>query len=252
MKPEEARMLLHAYVDGELDPAASLEMEARLAEDAAARAACERLREMQGAVRAQADYHAAPAALAARLRARIPAAPAEDAPRRAFGWNWLRPAASLAAVALVTWGLAAAYLRPGEEERLAQDLVASHVRASIGARAVDVASADGHTVKPWLSARLDYSPPVTDFAAQGFPLVGGRLDYIGGRTVAVLVYKRRQHLVEVFVWPREREWPARSLERDGFKLERTASGGMGYWLVSDASRDDLAALQRLLRQQSQE
>jgi anti-sigma factor RsiW len=155
-------------------------------------------------------------------------------------------------VALVASALSLWFARPAGEDRVAQEMLASHVRASLGGRMVDVASSDRHTVKPWLSARLDYSPPVTDFAAQGFPLVGGRLDYIGGRPVAVLVYKRRQHLVEVFVWPREREWPERGLERDGFRFERAAGGGMGYWLVSDAGRDDLAALARLVRTQAPE
>src|SRR4029077_3166061 len=114
--------------------------------------------------------------------------------------DWLRPAASFAAVALVTWVVALGTMRPGEDEHIAHEVLASHVRSKLANRSYDVASSDQHTVKPWLSARLAFSPPVTDLAMSGFELAGGRLDYIGAQPVAVLVYKRRAHLIDVFVW----------------------------------------------------
>ena len=245
MTREEARRLLHAYVDGELDAAKSLELEAHLAENPAARAACEQLREMSAAIRDRAEYHAAPPSLAARLRASVPAAP-EKAPRRAAWPGWLKPAAAFAAVALLTWGVAILSLRPGEDERIAQEVLASHVRATLGNRMFDVASSDQHAVKPWLSARLAFSPPVADVSAHGFELQGGRLDYIGGQSVAVLVYKRRQHLIDVFVWPVEAQKTERELARDGFNIERFALGGMSFWLVSDLNRNELGDFARLL------
>ncbi len=249
MTREEAHRLLHAYVDGELDPAKSLELEAHLAENPAARAASERLREMSAAVRDKADYHAAPASLAARLRASVPVAP-EEAPRRAAWRGWLRPAASFAAVALVTWVVAIWTLQPGEDERTAREVLASHVRATLGNRVSDVASSDEHTVKPWLSARLAFSPPVTDLSAYGFELRGSRLDYVGGQPVAVLVYQRRLHLIDVFVWPAHGQGAEQMLTRDGFNIERFENAGMSFWLVSDLGRNELNDFARLLAEHS--
>jgi anti-sigma factor RsiW len=260
MTREEANRLLHAYIDGELDPAKTLELEAHLAENPSARAACERLREMSAAIRDKADYHAAPAWLEARVRAAIPAE-RKDASARPIRWrwltpagamaaDWLRPAASFAAVALVTWVVALGTMRPGEDERTTQEVLASHVRATLANRFYDVASSDQHTVKPWLSARLAFSPPVADLAASGFDLVGGRLDYIGAQPVAVLVYKRRAHLIDVFVWPVEAQKTEQTLARDGFNIEHFAKNGMDYWLVSDLSRNELDDFARLLAEQS--
>jgi anti-sigma factor RsiW len=259
MTREEADRLLHAYIDGELDPVKSLELEAHLAENPSARAACERLRGMSAAIRDKADYHAAPAWLEARVRAAIPAGP-ENVSARWWRWvkpagsfaaaaDWLRPAASFAAVALVTWAVALGTMRPSQDERITQEVLASHVRATLSNRSYDVASSDQHTVKPWLSARLAFSPPVADLSASGFELVGGRLDYIGAQPVAVLVYKRRQHLIDVFVWPAEAQKTEQTLARDGFNIERFARNGMGFWVVSDLNRNELDDFVRLLAEQ---
>ncbi|HEY6240861.1 MAG TPA: anti-sigma factor [Burkholderiales bacterium] len=245
MTREEAARLLHAYVDGELDAAKNLELEAHLAGNPAARAACERLREMSAVIRDRADYHPAPASLAARLRASVPAAP-EGTPRRA-GWpGWLKPAAAFAAVALLTCGATILSLRPGEDERIAREVLASHVRATLGNRLFDVASSDQHTVKPWLSARLAFSPPVADFSAQGFELRGGRQDYVDGQHVAVLVYQRRQHVIDAFVWPGPAQKAEQTLTLNGFNVESFARGGMNFWLVSDLNRNELRDFARLL------
>ena len=260
MTREEANRLLHAYIDGELDPAKTLELEAHLAENPSVRAACERLREMSAAIRDKADYHAAPAWLEARVRAAIPAG-RKDASARPTRWrwlkpagalaaDWLRPAASFAAVALVTWVVALGYMRPGEDEHIAHEVLASHVRSMLANRSYDVASSDQHTVKPWLSARLAFSPPVADLSASGFDLIGGRLDYIGAQPVAVLVYKRRQHLIDVFVWPVEAQKSEQTSTRDGFNIERFAKNGMDYWLVSDLSRNELNDLAQLIAEYS--
>ncbi len=131
------------------------------------------------------------------------------------------------------------------QQRTAEELLASHGRATVGQRMIDVASSDLHTVKPWLSARLPYSPPVADLAAEGFPLAGGRVDYVDGKPVAVLVYTRRKHTVEVFVWPEE-QGNARTLSQLGLNLESFTAAGMRYWLVSDVSREELSELARLL------
>ena len=243
MTNDEATRLLHAYIDGELDPTKALELEARLAENPSVRDACERLRAMSAAIRDKADYHGAPASLVARVRAAIPAE--AETPLRAWR-GWLRPAASFAAVAVLTWVVALATLRPSAEERITQEVLASHVRATLTNRSYDVASSDRHTVKPWLSARLAFSPPVADFAGSGFELVGGRLDYIGAQPVSVLVYKRRQHVIDVFVWPAEAPKAEQTLTRDGFNIEHFAQSGMSFWLVSDLERKELNDLAQLL------
>jgi anti-sigma factor RsiW len=244
MTREEALKLLHAYADGELDPAKTLELEAHLAENASTRAACEALRGMSAAIRAKADYHVAPAAFAQRLAASVPPAPG-DSPRRFRLPRWLPAAAAMAGVAALAWMVATVSMRPGEDERLAAEVLASHVRATLAGRSFDVASSDQHTVKPWLSARLPFSAPVADVSAEGFELTGGRLDYVGGQRVAVLAYKRRQHLIDVFVWPAG-EKASLALTRDGFNIERFARNGMSYWLVSDLNRNELGDLARLL------
>ena len=232
MKPDETS--LHAYLDGELDVTRSLEVEARMAANPALRAEYERLRELSAAVRERADYHAAPA----RLRAsRVP---------REFAWRSVRLAPALVLVALLGLALGVLLSRLGEDELLAREVVSSHVRSTLGNRLIDVASSDQHTVKPWLSARLPFSPPVVDLSHQGFELAGARVDYLAGQPVAALVYKRRQHVVEVFVLPAAREEARSAYSRDGFSVERFASEGMRYWIVSDLNRNELDDFAKLI------
>ena len=240
MNPEDTARLLQAYVDGELDPAAALALEAELAASPALRAAHERLRGLSGAIRASADYHAAPPGLVSRLRASLPEA--EPAPARRA--RWLLPAGAFASAAILAVALLVSLQRPAGDDALVADLLASHARATLGERMIDVASSDRHTVKPWLSARLPFSPPVEDFAKDGFPLQGGRVDYVGGRPVAVLVYQRRKHVIEVFLRPGEA--PSRAAMRDGLRVESFSRNGMSYWLVSDVEPEDLERLAGLL------
>ena len=240
MKPEEAARLLHAYVDRELDAAKSLELEAQLAADPALRERFERLRDLSAGIREKADYHAAPSSLAARLSVALPGA-ASIAPRRVA--RWILPVAAAALVAVLAAGIV--LVRPGDEEALLREMVASHVRSTLGNRLIDVASSDQHTVKPWLSARLPFSPPVADFSPEGFELAGARLDYVGGHPVAVLVYKRRQHLIDAFIWPGSGPRDG-AYSRDGFNVERSSAEGMRICLVSDLNRNELSDLARLL------
>jgi anti-sigma factor RsiW len=144
------------------------------------------------------------------------------------------------------WAATMGYLRPGDDERRAGEILASHVGATLGKRLYEVASSDQHTVKPWLSSRLAYSPPVADLSAQGFELLGARIDHIDGRQVAVLAYKRHQHVIDAYVWPSRDRAAELELKRDGFNLARFASGGMEFWLVSDLNRNELGDFTRLL------
>ncbi|CAN0621456.1 putative transmembrane anti-sigma factor [Burkholderia multivorans] len=130
--------------------------------------------------------------------------------------------------------------------RLADELVASHIRAGLSARDLDVVSTDRHTVKPWFNGRLDYAPPVVDLGANGFALAGGRLDYVGQRRVAVLVYRYRQHLIDVYVFPGADGPAARAAVRQGYALERWQAAGMTWWAVTDAEPSALAAFRAAL------
>ena len=254
---------LGAFVDGELDLARQLEMETRLEQDGEMRAEAEGLRRLRDTVRGGADYHDASAALRERIGAAIAApapaparapavAPVQSAGRAAGAvlqrWFAWRPfGLALAFSAMLAWGLTLTLWAPGRDERLAEDAIASHVRATLGQRLVDVASSDQHTVKPWLSARLDFSPPVHDLPVPGLVFVGGRVDYLDGHPVAVLVYKQREHVIDAYIWPTHAaDAPVASSTQRGFNLRHWSRAGMTYWVVSDLNRDELAAVARAL------
>jgi anti-sigma factor RsiW len=132
---------------------------------------------------------------------------------------------------------------------MAQAALDSHLRSLMPGHLTDVQSTDQHTVKPWFNGRLDYSPPVSDFAQQGFPLTGGRLDSLNGRTVAVLVYQRRQHLINVYVWPAPGSPDATAIEsaRQGYNMFHWTRAGMNWWVVSDLNGDELKTFANLVR-----
>lgn len=242
---------LNAFVDGELELTKQLDLEARIALDPALRDEVARLRGLRDAVREHSDYHALPDALRARLGSPAPstlpnARSRPEAPR----WLVWRPLAAGFAMAAVLGGVFIAIASGrGADERLMQEVIASHVRSTVGQRLVDVASSDQHTVKPWLSARLDYSPPVTDVPVPGASFVGGRVDYLAGRPVATLVYRQRQHVIDAYVWPAAQEDAGpQALSQRGFNAVHWVRGGMRFWLVSDLNRDELGGFARALDQ----
>jgi anti-sigma factor RsiW len=247
----ETQQLLHAYVDGELDLLKSLEVEQHLQ----ACPACARAHKALGAVRATlqrgAPYFQPPPDLRNRIQAAVRRA--EDRARpavRPLRWRGPAVAAALVLVALAGWGLGR-YLPPRSADALLTDnLVASHVRSQMLANhKVDVESSNQHTVKPWFEGKLDYSPPVYNLTGDGFPLVGGRLDYVDHRPVAVLVYRRREHLINLFVWPSEPVVaPAPTvLTRQGFHLLHWTQSGMSYWAVSNLNEGELREFAQLIQ-----
>jgi len=207
-------------------------------------------RDLSAAIREKADYHRAPASLIAAVRESLPPSESSPARLRASLRFWLLQGAALAGVAFITWAATTGYLRPSGDERLADEIFAGHVRATLGKRLYEVASSDQHSVKPWLSARLAYSPPVADLSAQGFALIGARIDHVGGQPVAVLVYGRRKHVIEAYVWPSRGATADRQLVRDGFNFQSFSAANMSFWLVSDLNRNELGDLARLLALQA--
>ena len=247
MNCRDALDLVHGYIDGELDLVKSLEIEQHLGACPACKVQYDQVRELGSGIRAHAVYHAAPPALRTRVAAALPREPGSGA--RAWGWGGM--AAALALFTLLGLGFGLALLQPGVEERLAREVVAGHVRSLMADHLTDIASSDQHTVKPWIAGKLDFSPPVEDLAAQGYALAGGRLDYLGERRVMALVYRRRGHVINLFVWPQapEADSGVRFDSRQGYNVAHFTRAGMAFWAVSDLNPEEFNAFVGLVRDQ---
>jgi anti-sigma factor RsiW len=194
-----------------------------------------------------ATYHRAPETLHSSVATLVSAAAREESRprmRRAVGL-----AAAFAAVAIVTWNVALFQAAPSRDDVFAHEVLAAHVRSLMSpGRLMDVESSDQHTVKPWFAGKLDFTPPVRDLAADGFPLAGGRLDYVDGRSVAELTYRRRLHAVSLFVWPEPKDGDTSVKQRslNGYSLATWRHGGVRYWAVTDAAPIELTHFAELL------
>ena len=248
MNCHEAMALLPTLSDGELDVLQSAAVEKHILGCAPCSAQRDALAALRLRIRSEAPYYTAPETLQARIRATIARTPATGIPVRPprERWRWLSAGAFAGSAAtVVAWFLGSAVLDWRVSSDLDTEAVADHTRATLSQRLTDVSSSDRHTVKPWLSSRLDYSPPVQDFAADGLPLVGGRLDYLGGQPIATLVYRYREHTIDVFVRPLagSASTPAPTLTTQrGFNVAHAKGAGMEWWGVSDVSADVLSAL----------
>jgi anti-sigma factor RsiW len=236
MTCDEAEILLHALIDGELDAGHAREVEAHLASCAKCAAAARDYREIGKAVAAGSLRYTAPPELRRRIEAALPQTQAPT--RRALLKGF---AMGSAVSAIAATGLFAIVLRGDDEQRLQGEFVSAHLRSLQANHLTDVVSTDQHTVKPWFNGRLDVSPPVVDLASQGFPLIGGRLDYIDGRPVGAVVYRRRQHVINLFVAQgASGESRAAKMETvQGFNIRRWSERGLDYWAVSDLAKDEL-------------
>ena len=260
MRCEEARPLIDGYLDGELDFEHNLELESHLEDCAVCAPARRSALELRSAIRQHVPYFRAPRALENRvhamLRKQAAAEPHVNFFSRFFSrpwswlwsWSWLPAAAAVLLVLFVSaqlvtnWSGKNWLATNSHDDLVAQEIVAGHIRSLMATHLSDVVSTDQHTVKPWFDGKLDFAPPVVDLAPAGFPLVGGRLDYADGRPVAALVYQRRLHYINVFVWPStSRNAPPASQTRSGYNILHWTHGGMTFWAVSDVTPEDLHA-----------
>lgn len=263
---------LDLYVDRELDVPQAIEFERHLESCPECKLAFEQIRGVQGAVQRQATYFTVPDGLADRIMASLPSdvesAGERESARLRSGrgwWSWL--GAGLAIAPEVAWkwlgiGATAAFAlmlavnvqlyrsSSSANQQLEQALVDDHVRSMMTGHLMDVPSTDQHTVKPWFNGKLDFSPPVIELKDQGFPLIGGRLDYIAGHPAAVIVYRRNRHPIDLYVWPttQDQSRPTHMVGEHGYHVVHWQSAGMTFWAVSDLNQVELTQFAYLLQQ----
>jgi anti-sigma factor RsiW len=237
MTCDEAEILLHALIDGELDAGHAREVEDHIATCPRCAAQLQAYRDMSKAVAGANLRYTAPPELRRRIEASLPQARVPN--RRAV----LRGFAMGSAVsAIAATGLFAVILRNDDEQRIQAEVVSAHLRSLQAGHLTDVLSTDQHTVKPWFNGRLDAAPPVVDLTAQGFTLIGGRLDYVDTRPIGAIVYRRRSHVINLFVaQTASTERRAAKIESlQGFNIRHWSERGLNYWAVSDLAKDELA------------
>jgi anti-sigma factor RsiW len=238
MTCEEAEILLHALLDRELDAGHARDVEAHVADCHRCAGQFAAYRDLRAKLSGADLRYQAPEDLRRRVAQRIPARASLDPNRRSllkgFAFGSVLSGALAAGVAMVV-------LRNDRDQRVAGDVVSAHLRSLQADHLTDVQSSDQHTVKPWFNGRLDVAPPVVDLTAQGFTLIGGRLDYIDGKPVGVLVYKRRAHVINLFVVQASLagQFAPHAETIRGFNIRRWSSGGLEFWAVSDINGEEL-------------
>ena len=244
----EWELMLHGFVDDELDAAHSLQIERHVGSCPHCARQLESLQALKQRIAQPGVHWRTPDHVRAQVLAAISreaAMPTRAPEPQSFGAlefvrRWLF-VPSLAALAVSLFLVVAPMT---DRTSISDEVVASHVRSLLVDHLTDVATSDQHTVKPWFNGKIDFAPPVVDLVREGFPLQGGRVDYIGGRVVAALVYKRQSHVINLFVWPASSDAPAASVRnatsRDGYNIENWQAGGLNFWAVSDGNADDLA------------
>lgn len=251
---QRAQELIHGYVDGELDLVKSLEVEKHIHECEI----CERAYHDQTVLRSSLEddslYYRAPENLKKRIQSSLRNEGNSELSRPAFSWRWLTVGASLAFLFLtgmVVWRLVPRSIGPPADELLAQEIISDHVRSlQMPGHLTDVLSSDQHTVKPWFDGKLDFAPPVKDFASQDFRLYGGRLEYLNNRAVAALVYQHRSHYINLYIWPAEQAGGTDEVatQLKGYNLIYWIRAGMNYWAISDLTAAELLQFARLVQQ----
>jgi anti-sigma factor RsiW len=256
----ECELLLHGLADGELDAANALSLESHLEScQGCAAAYSDILRQKELIKRDSLRFHA-PAPLRERVLAAIAAAqddgrtlpskaahpPIRTAQPGRWHFGFGQAGAALSAMAFAA-SLVLFVSSWNQPAAIGQELVAAHVRSLLVNHLTDVASSDQHTVKPWFLGKLDFAPPVVNLEQKGFPLIGGRLDYAGGRVVPALVYRRHSHTINLFLWPAGKPGPATE-NLDGYHVVSWTQGGFTFTAVSDVNLEELRAFQHILEE----
>jgi anti-sigma factor RsiW len=247
---EHSQTELHGYLDGELDALSAANFEKHLETCPDCKKALASQEALRQSIRQAGLYERAPASLRMSLLGKsqqpLPAVRSFPA-ARVSSWRWLAVAAVLLLAVFIGWRQLQSNRRAGNAQLMAASFVDAHLRSLQPGHLTDVQSTDQHTVKPWFDGRIDFAPPVRDFANEGFPLVGGRLDVAGGKTVSALVYSRRKHIINVFVetTPSESYWNGTG-ESQGYHWLAWQKDGFTFCAVSDVAPNDLAQLKQLL------
>ena len=244
-----AQSLLDIYLDQELDPVRNLEIEEHLQGCAACAQNYGDRQMIRQSLKTESLYFKAPQQLEKRIQRSLRQAAKAEAPTGWFSGSWFKMAAPLAVAALVVLMIVPYFAGPSSDELLTQQVIASHIRSLMVNHLADVPSTDEHTVKPWFNGKLDFSPPVADPANEGFPLIGGRLDYLNNRPVAALIYRHDKHIINVFVWPASagQQLAPSNKTQQGYNVIRWTSSAMNFWVVSDLEPNQLAKFSELLK-----
>jgi anti-sigma factor RsiW len=249
---ENTQKLMDGYLDGELDLVRNLEIEGHLKECPSCSQVYESQQALRAAIRTGAHYFKAPAELEKRIRSAVRKASKVAPVRRTqpwlSTWNWAGAAAALAILVLLIWRMAPIMSGPSGDKRVAQEVLSSHIRSLMASHLTDVPSSDQHTVKPWFNGKIPESPRVVDLAAEGFPLVGGRIDVIGRVPVPTLVYRMRQHLISLTALPASlASASAAKGAIAGYNTVTWTDNGLSYWAVSDLNAGELDAFAKAFR-----
>ena len=248
MACERAETLVHGYFDNELDALSAAEFEAHLEKCPECVAALDALESLRSTINVAQPYEKMSSSFRKKILADLHVkTPTSIAPRATTDWRWLAMAATFLLLIYAGWRVASLSRGDGREALMASKIVDAHLRSLQPGHLEDVISTDQHTVKPWFDGKIDFAPPVRDFTEQGFPLQGGRLDVVDNRTVAALVYGRRKHIVNVFIWPSsEKDAAPRAGSIQGYQWIDWRKQGTQFYAVSDSAAADLDQLQRLL------
>ncbi len=247
MNCNEARALLGPYVDSELDMAHQLEIESHLANCASCARIVENGQRLRSTIQSGGLRYEPSPALEARIRPALGREAKPAARPYAARWQWIAAAAGVL-LAIVLAGKLPLFRTPAADTLIAQEVLDSHLRSLMPGHLTDVESSDRHTVKPWFDGKVDFSPPVEDFAGSGFPLAGGRLDSISGRAIAALVYRRNRHLINLYIWPSPAPpSPPVTSTLQGYNLVHWTQAGSACWLISDLNLAELQQLAALVR-----
>ena len=247
MNCDDVQDLIDGYVDGELDLVRSLEIEQHLQKCVTCMRAYKNRQILHSAISNGNFYYRTPASLQKRIQSSMKSS---RPPLLSIAWRTLIAAAALVLLLIVVWNVVRFVLPAPTTNSLTQEVLASHIRSLMPGHLVDVSSSNQHTVKPWFDGKLDFSPPVVDLAQQGYPLIGGRLDYVDNKAVAVLVYRHGGHVINLFVWPEGQNegQGTTSLTQQGYHILSWNRSGMSYWVVSDLEEAQLQEFVRLVQQ----